>query len=34
LLGSRPCIGDHFAMLEYTLALATIIRDVEILYNP
>jgi cytochrome P450 len=29
--GPRSCIGDHFAMLEATLALATIIRDVEIL---
>lgn len=28
--GPRSCIGDHFAMLESTLALATIIRDVEI----
>ena len=28
--GPRSCIGDHFAMLEATLALATIIRDVEI----
>ena len=27
----RSCIGDHFAMLEATLALATIICDVEIL---
>jgi cytochrome P450 len=24
--GPRSCIGDHFAMLEATLALATIIR--------
>jgi len=29
--GPRTCIGDHFAMLEATLALATIVRDVEIL---
>ena len=28
--GPRSCIGDHFAMLEATLALATIIRDVKI----
>ena len=28
--GPRSCIGDHFAMLEATLALATIIRHVEI----
>jgi cytochrome P450 len=28
--GSRSCIGDHFAMLEATLALATIIRRTEI----
>jgi cytochrome P450 len=28
--GPRSCIGDHFAMLEVTLALATIIRGVEI----
>ena len=28
--GTRSCIGDHFAMLEATLALATIIRDAEI----
>ena len=28
--GPRSCIGDHFAVLEATLALATIIRDVEI----
>lgn len=28
--GPRTCIGDHFAMLELTLALATIIRTVEI----
>jgi cytochrome P450 len=28
--GPRSCIGDHFAMLEATLALATIIREAEI----
>lgn len=28
--GPRSCIGDHFAMLEATLALATIIRCTEI----
>jgi cytochrome P450 len=28
--GARSCIGDHFAMLEATLALATIIRRVQI----
>jgi cytochrome P450 len=28
--GPRSCIGDHFAMLETTLALATIIRRTEI----
>lgn len=28
--GPRSCIGDHFAMLEATLAIATIIRDVQI----
>jgi cytochrome P450 len=28
--GPRSCIGDHFAMLEAALAVATIIRRVEI----
>jgi cytochrome P450 len=28
--GPRSCIGEHFAMLETTLALATIVRTVEI----
>ena len=28
--GPRSCIGDHFAMLEATLGLATIIRHTEI----
>ncbi len=28
--GTRTCIGDHFAMLELTLAIGTIVRDVEI----
>jgi cytochrome P450 len=28
--GPRSCIGDHFAMLEATLALTTIIRRIEI----
>jgi cytochrome P450 len=28
--GPRSCIGDHFAMLETTLALATVIRHSEI----
>ena len=28
--GPRSCIGDHFAMLEVTLALATIIRRIQI----
>jgi len=28
--GPRSCIGDHFAMLEATLALATIVRRFEI----
>ena len=28
--GPRSCIGDHFAMLEATFALATIIRCTEI----
>jgi cytochrome P450 len=29
--GARTCIGDHFAMLEATLALATIVRRFEII---
>jgi cytochrome P450 len=28
--GPRSCIGDHFAMLEATLGLATIVRNTEI----
>lgn len=28
--GPRTCVGDHFAMLELALALATIVRNVEI----
>jgi cytochrome P450 len=28
--GPRSCIGDHFAMLEATLALATVVRAAEI----
>ena len=28
--GPRSCIGDHFAMLEATLALATVVRRVQI----
>ena len=28
--GPRSCIGDHFAMLEATLGLATVIRNTEI----
>ena len=28
--GQRSCIGEHFAMLEATLALATIVRSTEI----
>ena len=28
--GGRPCIGEHFARLETTLALATIVRAKEI----
>lgn len=28
--GARACIGEHFARLETTLALATIIRSVEV----
>ncbi|MGV0793887.1 cytochrome P450 [Mycolicibacterium sp. XJ1819] len=28
--GGRPCIGEHFARLETTLALATIVRAMEV----
>ena len=28
--GPRSCIGDHFAMLEATLALASIVRRMDI----
>ena len=28
--GGRPCIGEHFARLETTLALATIVRAMKI----
>jgi cytochrome P450 len=28
--GPHRCMGDHFAMLEATLALATVVRDVEL----
>jgi len=28
--GQHSCMGDHFAMLEATLALATIVRDVAV----
>ncbi len=28
--GQRKCIGDHFAMLEATVALATLVRDLEL----
>jgi cytochrome P450 len=28
--GPRSCIGDHFAILEATLALATVVRRAEI----
>lgn len=28
--GARSCIGDHFAMMEATLTLATLIREAEI----
>jgi cytochrome P450 len=28
--GPRSCLGDHFAMIEATLALATIVRQVDI----
>jgi cytochrome P450 len=30
LAGGRPCIGEHFARLETTLALATIVRATQI----
>lgn len=28
--GPHSCMGDHFAMLEATLALATIVRDIVV----
>ena len=28
--GPRSCLGDHFAMIEATLALATIVRQVDV----
>ena len=28
--GSRPCIGEHFARLETTLALATVVRAMTV----
>jgi cytochrome P450 len=28
--GPRSCVGDHFAMLEATLALATLVREVSV----
>lgn len=31
--GPRSCIGEHFALLESTLALATVLRSVEIRSN-
>ena len=30
ITGPRSCIGEHFAMLETTLAQGTIVRDIEI----
>jgi cytochrome P450 len=30
IAGPRSCIGEHFAMLESTLAMATIVRSIEI----
>ena len=30
IAGPRSCIGEHFAMLETTLAIATIVRSLEI----
>ena len=30
IAGPRSCIGEHFAMLETTLAMATIVRSLEI----
>ena len=30
IAGPRSCIGEHFAMLETTLAMATIVRSIQI----